>query len=95
MEKENHIDRALIFLDKLEKLGAQLHKAEQQQELMLQQMLKLSQNGETESSNYKSLERNSKDLQYMINKWKPIYEQRLNMVKEAKHSIEEHQMQKG
>lgn len=95
MEKENHIDRALIFLDKLEKLGAQLHKAEQQQELMLQQMLKLSQNGETDSSNYKSLERNSKDLQYMINKWRPIYEQRLNMVKEVKHSIEGHQTKKG
>ena len=66
MEKENHIDRALAFMESLERLSAQLKKADEQQKLMLQQMLTKSQ-----------------DLQAMINKWRPIYEERLKMVKEA------------
>ena len=83
MEKENHIDRALAFMENLEKLGAQLQKADEQQKLMLQQMLIKSQNHETDTDEYRELEQRSKDLQAMINKWHPIYEERLKMVKEA------------
>ncbi len=83
MEKENHIDRALAFMENLEKLGAQLQKADEQQKLMLQQMLIKSQNNETDTDEYRELEQRSKDLQTMINKWHPIYEERLKMVKEA------------
>lgn len=85
MEKENHIDRALAFMENLEKLGAgaQLQKADEQQKLMLQQMLTKSQNNETNTDEYRELEQRSKDLQAMINKWHPIYEERLKMVKEA------------
>ena len=83
MEKENHIDRALAFMENLEKLGAQLQKADEQQKLMLQQMLTKSQNNETNTDEYRELEQRSKDLQAMINKWRPIYEERLKMVKEA------------
>lgn len=83
MEKENHIDRALAFMENLEKLGAQLQKADEQQKLMLQQMLMKSQNNETDTDEYRDLEQRSKDLQAMINKWHPIYEERLKMVKEA------------
>ena len=83
MEKENHIDRALAFMENLEKLGAQLQKADEQQKLMLQQMLIKSQNNETDTDEYRELELRSKDLQAMINKWHPIYEERLKMVKEA------------
>ena len=83
MEKENHIDRALAFMENLEKLGAQLQKADEQQKLMLQQMLIKSQNNETNTDEYRDLEQRSKDLQAMINKWRPIYEERLKMVKEA------------
>jgi len=83
MEKENHIDRALAFMENLEKLGAQLQKADEQQKLMLQQMLTKSQNNETNTDEYRELEQRSKDLQAMINKWRPIYEDRLKMVKEA------------
>ena len=83
MEKENHIDRALAFMENLEKLGAQLQKADEQQKLMLQQMLIKSQNHETDTDEYCELEQRSKDLQAMINKWHPIYEERLKMVKEA------------
>ena len=83
MEKENHIDRALAFMESLERLGAQLKKADEQQKLMLQQMLTKSQNNETNTDEYCELEQRSKDLQAMINKWQPIYEERLKMVKEA------------
>ena len=83
MEKENHIDRALAFMENLEKLGAQLQKADEQQKLMLQQMLMKSQNNETDTDEYRDLEQRSKDLQAMINKWHPIYEERLEMVKEV------------
>ena len=83
MEKENHIDRALAFMENLEKLGTQLQKADEQQKLMLQEMLIKSQNNETDTDEYRELEQRSKDLQAMINKWHPIYEERLKMVKEA------------
>jgi len=83
MEKENHIDRALAFMESLERLGAQLKKADEQQKLMLQQMLTKSQNNETNTDEYHELEQRNKDLQAMINKWRPIYEDRLKMVKEA------------
>ena len=87
MEKENHIDRALAFMENLEKLGAQLQKADEQQKLMLQQMLTKSQNKETNTDEYRELEQRSKDLQAMINKWRPIYEERLKMVKEAQKAV--------
>ena len=83
MEKENHIDRALAFMESLERLGAQLKKADEHQKLMLQQMLIKSQNNETNTDEYRELEQRSKDLQAMINKWRRIYEDRLKMVKEA------------
>ena len=83
MEKENHIDRALAFMESLERLGTQLKKADEQQKLMLQQILTKSQNNETNKGEYRELEQRSKDLQAMINKWRPIYEERLKMVKEA------------
>lgn len=83
MEKENHIDRALAFMESLERLSAQLKKADEQQKLMLQQMLTKSQNNETNTDEYRELEQRSKDIQAMINKWRPIYEDRLKMVKEA------------
>ena len=68
MAKENHIDRALAFIENLEKLGAQLQKADEQQKLMLQRMLIKNMNNETDTDEYRELEHRSKDLQAMINK---------------------------
>lgn len=84
MVKENHIDRALAFMEQLEKLGSQLEKADEQQKLMLQRMLTMSQEDKTETKEYHELEQQSKNLQTMIDKWRPIYKERLKMVKEAK-----------
>jgi len=83
MVKENHIDRALAFMEQLEKLGSQLEKADEQQKLMLQRMLIMSQEDKTETKEYHELEQQSKNLQTMIDKWRPIYKERLKMVKEA------------
>ena len=82
--KENHIDRALAFMEQLEKLGSQLEKADEQQKLMLQRMLIMSKEDKTETKEYHELEQQSKNLQTMIDKWRPIYKERLKMVKEAK-----------
>ena len=84
MVKENHIDRALAFMEQLEKLGSQLEKADEQQKLMLQRMLIMSQEDKTKTKEYHELEQQSKNLQTMIDKWRPIYKERLKMVKEAK-----------
>lgn len=84
MVKENHIDRALAFMEQLEKLGSQLEKTDEQQKLMLQRMLIMSQEDKTETKEYHELEQQSKNLQTMIDKWRPIYKERLKMVKEAK-----------
>lgn len=86
MVKENHIDRALAFMEQLEKLGSQLEKANEQQKLMLQRMLIMSQEDKTETKKYHELEQQSKNLQTMIDKWRPIYKERLKMVKEAKEA---------
>ncbi|MBF1401432.1 MAG: hypothetical protein HXN32_00440 [Prevotella histicola] len=86
MVKENHIDRALAFMEQLEKLGSQLEKADEQQKLMLQRMLIMSQEDKTETKKYHELEQQSKNLQTMIDKWRPIYKERLKMVKEAKEA---------
>lgn len=86
MVKENHIDRALAFMEQLEKLGSQLGKADEQQKLMLQRMLIMSKEDKTETKEYHELEQQSKNLQTMIDKWRPIYKERLKMVKEAKEA---------
>ena len=86
MVKENHIDRALAFMEQLEKLGSQLERADEQQKLMLQRMLIMSKEDKTETKEYHELEQQSKNLQTMIDKWRPIYKERLKMVKEAKEA---------
>ena len=86
MVKENHIDRALASMEQLEKLGSQLEKADEQQKLMLQRMLIMSKEDKTETKEYHELEQQSKNLQTMIDKWRPIYKERLKMVKEAKEA---------
>ena len=80
----DHIDKAIDFLDNLEKLGDQLQCAASQQQLFLSRMLELSRAGDESSEEYLTLQQQSQNLQVMIDKWKPIYEERLAMVREVR-----------
>ena len=84
MEEQNHIDKALAFLESLEKLGTQLKAAEENQKHLIARMLELKKTGETDSEEYADLSTKSKGLQDIIDKWRPIYLERMEMVKSVK-----------
>ena len=81
MEQNNHIDKALAFMESLEKLGAQLQAAEAHQKQLLSRMLDLKKEQKTDTDEYVSLSQKSKGLQDIIDKWRPIYLERLEMVR--------------
>ena len=81
MEEQNHIDKALAFMESLEKLGNQLKAAEDHQKLLLARMLDLKKEEKTDSQEYADLAQQSKGLQDLIDKWRPIYLERMEMVK--------------
>ena len=81
MEEQNHIDKALAFMESLEKLGNQLKAAEDHQKLLLARMLDLKKEEKTDSEEYANLSQQSKGLQDLIDKWRPIYLERMEMVK--------------
>ncbi len=80
---EDHIDRAQKFLDSLQRLGTQLKAAEDQQKIYLSRMLDLKKDGQTESEEYADLDSKSKSLQEIIDKYRPIYLERMDMVKQV------------
>ncbi len=88
MSDTDAIDRALEFLDKLERLGEQLKKAEKQEKIFLATMLEMKDENKTDTKEYAGLQQQSIDLQNMIDKWRPIYHERLEMVKEVKKAKE-------
>lgn len=81
MEEQNHIDKALAFMESLEKLGNQLKAAEEHQKNLIARMLDLKKSNETKSEEYSELSQKSKSLQDLIDKWRPIYLERMEMVK--------------
>lgn len=81
MEEQNHIDKALAFMESLEKLGSQLKAAEEHQKNLIAKMLDLKKLGQTDSEEYSQLSQQSKGLQDIIDKWRPIYLERMEMVK--------------
>ncbi len=81
MEQEQHIDKALAFMESLEKLGYQLKAAEEHQKQMIARLLELKKSGETEGQEYAELLQKSKSLQDIIDKWRPIYLERMEMVR--------------
>lgn len=82
MEKEqNHIDKALVFLESLEKLGNQLKMAEEHQKSLISKLLDLKKENKTNTEEYAKIEQQSKGLQDIIDKWRPIYLEQLEMVK--------------
>ena len=82
MEEQNHIDKALAFMESLEKLGNQLKAAEEHQKhLLVARMLELKKQNLLDSEEYGQLSQQSKSLQDIIDKWRPIYLERMEMVK--------------
>ena len=81
MEEQNHIDKALAFMESLEKLGNQLKAAEEHQKHLLARMLELKKENLLDSEEYAELSQKSKSLQDIIDKWRPIYLERMEMVK--------------
>lgn len=84
MKQENHIDKALAFIESVEKLGNQLSAAEQHQKAMLSRMLDLKKEGKTDGDEYAELSNKSKGLQDIIDKWRPIYLERMEMLKDIR-----------
>ena len=81
MEEQNHIDKALAFMESLERLHNQLKAAEEQQKLLLAHLLDLKKEGKTDLEEYAQTSQQSKNLQDIIDKWRPIYLERMEMVK--------------
>lgn len=81
MESSNHIDKALAFMESLEKLHHQLKAAEEHQKLLIAHLLELKRQDKTDTDEYAKLSAQSKGLQDIIDKWRPIYLERMEMVK--------------
>jgi hypothetical protein len=79
----DHIDRTQAFLESLLRLGNQLKAAENQQKFYISRMLELKKDGQTDTKEYADLDAKTKSLQQIIDKYRPIYLERMEMVKEA------------
>lgn len=89
MEANHHIDKALAFMESLEKLGQQLQTTEDRQRILLTRMIELKNSNMTVTDEYRELSQRSEQLQDMIDKWRPIYLERMEMVKEVRASCQE------
>ena len=83
MEKD-YTEKVIEFMEQLQKLGEQLEAAQNQQKFMISRLLELKKDHQTDTEEYTSLSIRSKALQDMIDKWRPIYMERLEMVKDVK-----------
>lgn len=84
MEKKDNIDAITKFLDDLQKLGQQLTLIQEEQKNLLARMLNLKQQEGIETQEYAQLTTRSKDLQAQIDKYRPIYEERMAWIREIK-----------
>ena len=60
MVQENHIDKALAFMESLEKLGNQLKAAEEHQKQLIARMLDLKKENLTDGEEYAELSQKTK-----------------------------------
>ena len=84
---EDHIDRTQVFLDSLQQLGDQLKAAEERQKFFLTRMMNLQKQGLTDTQEYKELSGKSQSLQDLICHFRPIYQERLEMVRNAQLAV--------
>jgi hypothetical protein len=81
----DNYDKIIDFIDSTNKLGEQLKSAAAQQKLLLARMVELKNENKTDSSEYRELAVRSQDLQNNINRFKPIWEKNMNMLKAVKN----------
>ncbi len=84
MEQKDNIDKITKFLESLERMRQQLKDAEDTQKCLLSRMLDLKKDMNTDTEEYQELEQRSKALQEQIDKYRPVYLERLEMIKDIK-----------
>ena len=70
-------------MNQLEQLGLQLKAAGDEQRLTLGRLLALKKEKKTDTEEYARLTERSKTLQALIDKWRPVYLERMAWVKEV------------
>ena len=88
INNNDNIDNITKFLDDVLKLGNQLSITRDEQKVVLAQMLSLKKDGKTKTEEYIQLETRSKDLQAILDKYSPIFNERMKWIKDikAKHA---------
>ena len=88
INNNDNIDNITKFLDDVLKLGNQLSITRDEQKVVLAQMLSLKKDGKTKTEEYIQLDTRSKDLQAILDKYRPIFNERMKWIKDikAKHA---------
>ena len=88
INNNDNIDNITKFLDDVLKLGNQLSITRDEQKVVLAQMLSLKKGGKTKTEEYIQLDTRSKDLQAILDKYSPIFNERMKWIKDikAKHA---------
>ena len=82
MNKDN-TEKIVAFMEQTEKMGKQLRATFEHQRLILNRMLDLSKANKHSPAEYVQLETESIHLKNIIDKWQPIYNERIAMIKSA------------
>lgn len=84
INNNDNIDNITKFLDDVLKLGNQLSITRDEQKVVLAQMLSLKKDGKTKTEEYIQLDTRSKDLQAILDKYSPIFNERMKWIKDIK-----------
>lgn len=82
-ESNDNTEKVIHFMNQLEQLGLQLKATGDEQRLTLGRLLALKKEKKTDTEEYARLTERSKTLQALIDKWRPVYLERMAWVKEV------------
>lgn len=82
-ESNDNTEKVIHFMNQLEQLGLQLKAVGDEQRLTLGRLLALKKEKKTDTEEYARLTERSKTLQALIDKWRPVYLERMAWVKEV------------
>ena len=82
-ESNDNTEKVIHCMNQLEQLGLQLKAAGDEQRLTLGRLLALKKEKKTDTEEYARLTERSKTLQALIDKWRPVYLERMAWVKEV------------